>query len=125
MGFRETLEQLCTSVDGALGASVMGFDGIAIDTHEVAVSALARPPDVNIASTFVEYSSVFGQVRHAAAQLEAGEASEFSVRTDKVVAVGRTVSPDYFVVLAMAPDGNVGKARYVLRIGARRLAAEL
>lgn len=125
MGFRETLEQICGRVDGALAASVMGYDGIAIDTHEVDVATLARPPAVNVTSTLVEYSNVFGQIRTAAAQLEAGEASEFSIRTEKVVAVGRSVSADYFVVLALSPEGNVGKARYALRIGAGQLAADL
>lgn len=125
MGFRETLESICRSVDGALAASVMGYDGIAIDTHEVDASGQANPPAVNVQSALIESSNIFGQIRQAAAQLEAGGASEFSLRTEKVVAVGRAVSPDYFVVLALAPEGNVGKARYVLRIGAGQLAAEL
>lgn len=125
MSFRETLESICKTVDGALAASVMGFDGIAIDTHEVDTSGLASAPTVNVQSTLVESSNIFGQVRQAAAQLEAGDASEFSIRTEKIVAVGRSVSPDYFVVLALAPDGNVGKARYALRIGAGKLAADL
>lgn len=125
MSFRETLEQMCQDVDGALAASVMGYDGLAVDTHEVGPDRLNQPPEVSIGSALVEYSNIFGQVRIAARQLEAGEASEFSVRTDKVVAVGRALSPDYFVVLALAPDGNLGKARYVLRVGAARLAGLL
>jgi predicted regulator of Ras-like GTPase activity (Roadblock/LC7/MglB family) len=125
MAFRETLEQICRQVDGALAASVMGYDGIAVDTHEVDASGLAQPPEVNVASTMVEYSSIFGQIRTAAAQLQAGEASEFSILTEKVAAVGRSVNPDYFVVMALAPAGNLGKARYVLRVGAGRLAADL
>jgi len=35
------------------------------------------------------------------------------------------VSPDYFVVLALRPDGNYGKGRYALRIAAPRIRAEL
>ena len=40
MGFRETLQDICKKVDGALAASVMGYDGIAIDSHEVDPSTL-------------------------------------------------------------------------------------
>jgi len=33
MGFREHLQEICKGVEGAVACSVMGFDGIAIDTH--------------------------------------------------------------------------------------------
>ena len=125
MAFRETLEQLCQQVDGAVAASVMGCDGIAVDSHEVDLSRVASPPDVNLSSAMVEYSNIFGQVRTAAEQLQAGAASEFSIRTEKLVTVGRSVTADYFVLLALTPDGNVGKARYALRIGVSKIAAEL
>jgi hypothetical protein len=35
------------------------------------------------------------------------------------------VSPQYFVAVAVAPDGNLGKARYLTRISAPQLAAQL
>jgi predicted regulator of Ras-like GTPase activity (Roadblock/LC7/MglB family) len=125
MSFQESLTQLCQKVDGALAASVMGYDGIAVESHEVDPSTLETVPQVNVAAAMVEYSNIFGQVRSAAAQLQAGEASEFSIRTEKLTAVGRVLTNDYFVVVALAPEGNVGKARYVLRVGAGKLVAEL
>src|SRR5690606_5924659 len=118
----ETLENICRQVDGAFAATIMGFDGIAVETHE------AGPPDpggVNVGSALIEYSNIFGQIRSAAEHLQAGEASEVTIRTEKLAAVARVVSPDYFVAVALAPDGNVGKARYALRIGAGRIAPEL
>lgn len=120
MAFRETLEQMCRQVDGALAASVMGYDGIAVDTHEV-----EAPSEVNVGSALVEYSNVFGQIRTAAEHLQAGEASEVTIRTDRLAAVARSLSPDYFVVMALSPSGNLGKARYVLRVGSARIAADL
>ena len=123
MGFRETLEQICKQVDGSLAASVMGYDGIAVETLELGSPAAAS--EVNLLSAMVEYSNVFGQIRSAAEQLQAGEASEFSIRTEKLLAVGRSVGPEHFVVLTLAPDGSLGKARYALRIGAGHIAAEL
>jgi predicted regulator of Ras-like GTPase activity (Roadblock/LC7/MglB family) len=54
-----------------------------------------------------------------------GKASEVSIRTEKMVAVARPLTPDYFVVLTMAPEGNVGRARYELRLAGPRLAAQL
>jgi hypothetical protein len=39
--------------------------------------------------------------------------------------VARLVSPEYFMVVALQPDGNFGKARYMLRVTAPKLLAEL
>jgi len=43
------------------------------------------------------------QVRQAAEALQMGKANEVSIRTEKLVAVARPLTPDYFVVLALAP----------------------
>jgi hypothetical protein len=39
--------------------------------------------------------------------------------------VARLVSPEYFMVVALKPDGNFGKARFMLRVTAPKLLAEL
>lgn len=123
MDFRQQLEGLCTRVDGAVAASLMGYDGLAVETHEVdRAEELLQVP---LGAAMVEYAQIFTQARAAAGQLQAGEASEISLRTTRLVAVARAVSPEYFVVMALTPKGNVGKARYALRVGAGQLAAEL
>src|SRR5919204_5284832 len=111
MGFKEDLEQICGKVDGSFAASVMGFDGIPIETHE----ALA-PAGVELQTLLVEYSGIVSQVRQAAEALQVGKASEVSIRTEKLVAVARPLTPDYFVLLTMSPEANVGRARYELRV---------
>jgi predicted regulator of Ras-like GTPase activity (Roadblock/LC7/MglB family) len=57
--------------------------------------------------------------------LEAGGANEISVNTDKLVTIIRTLGEQYFLALAMAPEGNVGKGRYMLRVQAPRILSEL
>jgi predicted regulator of Ras-like GTPase activity (Roadblock/LC7/MglB family) len=120
MGFREDLETICGKVEGSYAASLMGFDGIAIETHE------ARPSGgIALQDLLVEYSGIVSQVRQAAETLQMGSASEVSIRTEKLVAVARPLSPDYFVVLTLAPSGNVGRARYELRVAGPKLVAQL
>jgi predicted regulator of Ras-like GTPase activity (Roadblock/LC7/MglB family) len=120
VGFREDLEAICGRVDGAFAASLMGFDGIAIETAQV------KPPaGIELLNVIVEYSGILSQVRQAAESLQMGKASEVSIRTEKLVAVARPLTPDYFVLLALAPDGNIGRARYELRIAAPKLIAQL
>ena len=119
MGFREHLQDVCRGVEGALACSLMGVDGIEVDTH------LTGEAGVDVKSLLVEYSGLFRNAREAAGTLEAGGVAELSVSTDKIWTVARMVSPDYFMAVALRPDGNLGKARYLLRITVPKVRSEL
>lgn len=120
MSFLKQLESVVSQVDGALACTVMGFDGIAVETHQVDAAN-----DLDLASACVEYANILTQLKSAAEQLKTGSVSEVSINTEKVMTVMRLVSPEYFVVLALSPSGNYGKGRYVLRLAAPKLRAEL
>ena len=104
-----------------MACSLMGMDGIEVMTHVAA----AEGPDFDLRSLLVEYSSIMRGLREVADAHRAGALSEMSVSTDRLVTVARLVSPDYFMVLALLPEGNYGKARYLLRIAAPKVKAEL
>ncbi|HXN56685.1 MAG TPA: hypothetical protein VN874_10490 [Myxococcales bacterium] len=120
MSFREDLEGICGRVEGAFAASVMGFDGIPIETVDPKV-----PEGVELQTLLIEYSGILSQVRQAAESLQMGKASEVSIRTERMVAVARMLTPEYFLVLALTPEGNVGRARYELRVAGSKMLAEL
>ncbi len=120
MSFREHLQEVCTSVDGALACSLMGLDGIEVETHQA-----RGVKDVDLKSLLIEYSTLFQHARQAAADHQAGGLSELSINTDKLVAVARLVSPEYFMVVALDPQGNYGKARYALRLAAPKVRSDL
>jgi predicted regulator of Ras-like GTPase activity (Roadblock/LC7/MglB family) len=119
MSFREHLEEVCRSVDGAVACSLMGVDGIEVDTH------LNEAGGIDVKSLLVEYTAVLRSAREAAEVHEAGGVAEISISTDKLLAVARVVTPEYFMVVALTPDGNVGKARFLLRVTAPKLRSEL
>jgi predicted regulator of Ras-like GTPase activity (Roadblock/LC7/MglB family) len=119
MGFREHLEAVCRSCDGAVACTLMGVDGIEVDTHVQASG------EVDVRSLLVELSTLFRNAREATEAHEAGGVAELSVGTDKLMTVARLVSPEYFMAVALTPDGNFGKARYLLRVTAPKLLAEL
>ncbi len=118
MSFRQHLEGVCQGVEGAIACSLMGADGIEVETHVVAGAQVEK-------SLFVEYSGLLRTARDAATEHEVGGVAEVSVNTDKLVTVARVVSPEYFMVVALKPEGNYGKARYLLRITAPKVRAEL
>ena len=119
MSFREHLEGVCRSLDGAVACSLMGVDGIEVETHVAAAAG------VDLRPLLVEYSGVLRSAREAASSGEAGGVDELSIQTEKLTAVARLVSPEYFMVVTMKPEGNHGKARYLLRIAAPKVRAEL
>jgi predicted regulator of Ras-like GTPase activity (Roadblock/LC7/MglB family) len=120
MAFLAHLEAVVNQVPGALACSVMGFDGIPVETHQSDEAV-----EMDLQPAWVEYGNMLAQIRGAAEGLRTGAVSELAVSSEKVVTLMRLVSPEYFLVLAMRPEGNYGKGRYVLRITAPRVKAEL
>jgi predicted regulator of Ras-like GTPase activity (Roadblock/LC7/MglB family) len=120
MGFSEHLSQIVKSVDGAVAASVMGFDGIAVETE---MTSLAD--GLELTTAWVEYANVLNQLKVAVQGLKTGPMSELAVNSERLLTLVRMVNKDYFLVLGLLPSGNYGKGRYLLRITAPKLALEL
>ncbi|AFE06841.1 hypothetical protein NR800_19560 [Corallococcus interemptor] len=120
MAFRTHLEAVVNQVDGALACSVMGFDGISVETFQK-----DEATELDVSGTWVEYANLLTQLKNAAESLKTGTVTEVSVNSEKVLTVMRLLTPEYFLVLALRADGNFGKGRYVLRVTAPQVKAEL
>jgi predicted regulator of Ras-like GTPase activity (Roadblock/LC7/MglB family) len=120
MSFLAHLQSVVSQVDGSLACSVMGFDGIAVETHQIDGS-----DDLELSNVWIEYANILTQVKAAAGLLKTGMVTELCINSEKVLTVMRLVSPEYFLVLALKPEGNYGKGRYVLRLTAPKVNAEL
>ena len=107
--FKEILQDLVDRTDGGVAGLLMASDGIAIDQY----SKGDGPFDIE--SVGMEYSVVLKGVQRAAEMLDAGATKEVSIKTERLTTVVRMLSDEYFVALAVAPGGNVGKARFLLR----------
>ncbi|MGD8317830.1 MAG: hypothetical protein PVH21_01810 [Myxococcales bacterium] len=117
--FKEILRDLVDRTDGGVAGLLMASDGIAIDQY----SRGDGPFDIE--SVGMEYSVVLKGVQRAAEMLDAGSTEEVSVQTERLTTVVRMLTEEYFVALAVAPGGNVGKARYLLRVSAPKLIENL
>ena len=120
MSFLTHLESVVNQVDGAIACSMMGFDGIAVETHQKDEAG-----ELELSNVWVEYANLLKQLQGAAELLRTGAVSEVSINTEKVLTLMRLVTPEYFLVLALRADGNYGKGRYVLRVTAPKVKAEL
>ncbi len=116
--FADKLEQTIAKVPGAKAVILMGFDGIPVDFHGTDTA-------LDIETIGMEFSVVLKEIRKAASLLEVGQTEEVMVRTGQIAALLRIINDDYFLVLALDADGNIGKGRYMLRLLGPQLSQEL
>jgi predicted regulator of Ras-like GTPase activity (Roadblock/LC7/MglB family) len=116
--FRDGLQKIVDNVEGGIGGLVMGFDGIAVESY-------TRDPGVDVQTVGMEFSFILTQVRKAADILEVGGVRELAIKAEGMTVLIRVLSSEYFVALALKPEGNFGKGRYLLRSVGPKLAAEL
>lgn len=117
--FRETIQKVVDRVDGGLAGVLMGFDGISVDAYTKPQS----PTDINTVG--MEFAHVLGQIRKAAELLEVGQLDEVSLSTENLRVAIRVINEEYFLACVLSPSGNLAKARYLLRISAPAIKAEL
>jgi predicted regulator of Ras-like GTPase activity (Roadblock/LC7/MglB family) len=117
--FSEILDRFLKDVPGVRSATVMGFDGIAIESRD------ADGADGNEAAAAVEIAAVTSQLRRAAEGLGAGEVREVTLETDGMTTLLRPLTSEYFLAVTLGAGGLTGKARYLMRIAAPKITAEL
>jgi len=71
-----------------------------------------------------EFTSLIRSAQRAGNDIGLGNLRELVISLDKAMVVMRLLSRDYFVVLALSPDGNLGRGRFELRKAELQLAKE-
>lgn len=117
--FKEPLQKIVDNVEGGIAGLVMGFDGISVESYT------REGHKIDINTVGMEFSFILTQVRKAAEILDVGGINEVSIKAEKLLIVIRILNPEYFLALALNPDGNFGKGRYLMRLMAPKLQAEL
>lgn len=119
MSLRDLLNATVQSVDGALAAAIMGYDGIPIDEVTVEQSEF----DMQLLS--VEYATLLKEIKRAVEIIKMGDLEEVTISTTRTCVVVRVLNDDLFAALIMKRDGNIGKGRYLLKINSYELLREL
>jgi predicted regulator of Ras-like GTPase activity (Roadblock/LC7/MglB family) len=117
--FKDDLRAIVDGMDGGIASLLMDSSGIALESY----SKDDAPFDINMIG--IEFSVVVNSIKRATEMLEAGVAREVAVNTEKMTTVIRMLSEEYFLTFTLRPDGNLGKARYLMRTAAPKLLAEL
>ena len=114
MSFTSLLREIVEGCGGGIGAALMGNDGIPIEQVLVA-SAPDGPLAEDICTAGVEFGRILDEIRKASDALAGGSVEETLVRLARFTLIFRTVDDESFLVVVLTPDGNLGKARYLIR----------
>jgi len=118
--FKEVLKEVVDNTEGGIAGLLMGMDGIPVehyvreDMDQSAVEAVG-----------MEFSVVLKQITTAAEMLDVGTADEVAIKAERLITVIRILGPEFFVAVTVKPEGNLGKARYLLRKSSGQLLEAL
>jgi predicted regulator of Ras-like GTPase activity (Roadblock/LC7/MglB family) len=118
--FRDSLQKMLDRLSGGVAGILMGFDGISVDSY-------TKPGEeqVDIQTVGMELAHVVLQMRKAAEQIDRGFLREVTLKADQLTIFVHLVNDEYFVACAVKPEANFGKARYLMRLLAPQIQAEL
>lgn len=116
--FKEPLKQLVAAIDGAHGVIIMGLDGIPVDKY-------VADDKLNLEAFAAEYMSLIKRTTETNRELGVGTIQELTVFADRIIAIIKAITPEYFLVFALRPDGNFGRARFEMRKTGLALEREL
>jgi predicted regulator of Ras-like GTPase activity (Roadblock/LC7/MglB family) len=119
MSLRDSLATIVESVEGALAAIIMAYDGIPIDEVTIEQSEF----DTQLLS--VEYATVLKEIKRAVNVIKMGDLEEVLISTTRTCVVVRILNDDLFAALIMSRDGNIGKGRYMLELKSFEVLREL
>jgi predicted regulator of Ras-like GTPase activity (Roadblock/LC7/MglB family) len=120
--FRENIQKVIDKLEGGIAGVLMGFDGIPLDSYAKAGFGDSLP---DIQTLAAEFAHLVSQARRTVQSLDAGALAEVAIRTDTVTLVISVITPEYFLACAMLPTAIIGKARYLVKVAAPKLRAEL
>jgi predicted regulator of Ras-like GTPase activity (Roadblock/LC7/MglB family) len=108
--FKQALENIMERTEGSLGALIMGLDGLAI---ERTLKDAGQEANLDVAAA--EFTSLVRNSQKAGKDTGLGDLRELMVSLESATVIMRLIGREYFVVLAISPEGNLGRGRFELR----------
>ncbi len=116
MSFESILQEILDQCGGGLGIALMGADGIPIvQLTAPGTGEVPNPLGDEIGTAGVEFARILSEIQKASDALNAGPMHETVINLAAFQLLFRTVDEDVILVLAIAHQGNPGKARYLVR----------
>lgn len=118
--FKESLQQIIDNTDGSIGVLIMGTDGIAVEKVMATDADDSKLDDIAAA----EFTSLVKSAQRTGNGMDFGKLNELFIACEETNVIIRFLSQDYFLILTLKPEGNIGRGRYELRKAELVLARE-
>lgn len=117
--FKESLAAIIERTDGAIGALIMGTDGIAVE------KVLGEDGDeANLDVAAAEFTSLIRNAQRTGTDVGLGGLNEIVLSYESASFIMRLFNREYFVVLVLKAECNLGRGRFELRKAELQLARE-
>lgn len=117
--FSQLLKKIVERVEGSLGALIMGLDGIAVAQVSDQPSVVERLNMVAAA-----HATLIRNSMRMTSDVGVGALTELTVMSSEMTLVMKLINREYFLMIAIQPDGNLGRARFELRKAQLQLEEE-
>jgi predicted regulator of Ras-like GTPase activity (Roadblock/LC7/MglB family) len=116
--FAETLRRVADRVEGARAISLIGADGIPVETW-------GSSEGLSMEIVAAEMGGLLRAARSAGTAAGAGLVREVATVADGAITVLSRVTGEYYLLLLLGREGNLGRGRFELRRAAADLEKEL
>ncbi len=116
--FQDTLRRVAERVEGTRAVSLVGVDGIPIDSY-------GELDDLSVEAVSAEMGAFLKTAQFSSSAPEPAAVQQLSIVTDNGITIFSRVTEDYYLLLLLSRNGNSGRGRFELRKAALALEKEL
>lgn len=117
--FAQLLRAIVGRVEGSLGALIMGLDGIAVEQIQEQPNYEERLNMVAAA-----HATLLRNSMRMTSDVGVGALNEITIMSSEMTLVMKLINREYFLLIALQPGGNLGRARFELRKAQLQLEEE-
>jgi len=119
--FQDTLRRIAERVEGTQAVSLIGVDGIAIDSYR----AGNAPSLESVAAELGAFVKSSIRPKAEKPESDAGSVQQLAMVTEGSIAILSRVTEEYYLLLLLSREGNMGRGRFELRKAGLALEKEL
>jgi predicted regulator of Ras-like GTPase activity (Roadblock/LC7/MglB family) len=124
VNFESILRSILSECGGGLGIALMGSDGIPI-VQVMSLEPKENPLGDDLSVAGAEFGRILGDIHKASDALAGGFLNQVVIELSRFSLIFREVEDDVVLVLALTPQGNIGKSRYLMRRHLRAIRGEM
>ncbi len=106
--FLETLKDIADKLENVHCILLMGMDGLPIEK-------VICDETFNVEVLTAEFTTVIKVTNASTGEVEAGDLDEILILSDKMILLTKSITSEYFLLLVLPQDGNLGRARFELK----------